>query len=258
MKKEMNKKGQVTIFIILAIVVVGLVLLVYSFYPQIKSAFVTQSKSPNAFMESCLEEDLGVLIEKISLQGGKMNPQLTYMYKGNNIEYLCYTNEFYKLCTIQEPMLKETIELEIKNGINNKVTQCLADLEKSYSSQGYQVSSTKGEVSIELLPKRVILSSDTKLILKKGETTETYEKISAVLNNNLYELVSIAISILNFETVFGDSEVTAYMDAYRDLKVEKLRQSDGTKIYILTDLNNEKLFQFATRSLAWPPGYSNE
>ena len=48
------------------------------------------------------------------------------------------------------------------------------------------------------------------------------------------------------------------MNYYRDLKVEKLKQSEGTTVYILTDLNNNKKFQFASRSMAWKPGLSWE
>ena len=45
------------------------------------------------------------------------------------------------------------------------------------------------------------------------------------------------------------------MNYYHDLNVEKKKQSDGSTIYILTDRNNENKFQFASRSVAWPPGY---
>ena len=76
-----------------------------------------------------------------------------------------------------------------------------------------------------------------------------------MLNNNLYELVSITNSILNWESKYGDAETTVYMNYYHDLKVEKMKQSEGTTVYILTDKNNENKFQFASRSVAWPPGY---
>jgi hypothetical protein len=46
------------------------------------------------------------------------------------------------------------------------------------------------------------------------------------------------------------------MAFYPDVKVEKKKQSDGTKVYIITDRNTGEKLQFATRSLAWPPGYA--
>ena len=45
-----------------------------------------------------------------------------------------------------------------------------------------------------------------------------------------------------------------YMQLYRGIRVEKLEQTDGTKIYILTNKETEDVFQFASRSLVFPPG----
>ena len=109
-------------------------------------------------------------------------------------------------------------------------------------------------MDIELLPKRIVGIFNYSLILTKG-STERYDSFSVVLNNNLYELVSIASSILNWEARYGKAESTIYMNYYHDLKVEPKLQSDGTTIYILTDRNNGNKFQFASRSVAWPPGY---
>jgi len=55
---------------------------------------------------------------------------------------------------------------------------------------------------------------------------------------------------------FGDAETTTYMNYYRDLKVEKKKKTDGTTVYIITDRNDGNKFQFASRSIAWPPGYA--
>lgn len=252
--KKRDKKAQVTIFIILAIVIVGLGLLAYSFYPQIKATFITELKNPNAFMENCMEEDLSEAIDKISLQGGSLEPEFYYSYFNDKIKYLCYTNEYFKPCITQEPMLKETIEEEIKNAISIRASECLDELKKTYERQGYQVTLKKGDTSVELLPKRIVVTFDSTLSLRK-DTTESYDKMKVILNNNLYELVGITISILNLETTLGDAEITTYMNFYHDLKVEKIKQSEGTTIYILTDLNNGKKFQFASRSMAWRPGY---
>jgi hypothetical protein len=155
---------------------------------------------------------------------------------------------------MQEPMLKEHIESEIENALSQKATECFNDLERSYRGQGYQVTLNRGDMNVELLPKRVVMSFDSSLTLTKGGS-ETYDNFRVLLNNNLYELIGITISILNMEATFGDAETTTYMNYYHDLKVEKQKQSEGTTIYILTDLNNEKKFQFASRSIAWSPGY---
>lgn len=255
MNRGIKKRGQVTIFIIIAIIVVGLAALIYSFYPEIRSTFISEIKSPKTFIQNCLEEEIETTVDKLSLQGGDLDPEFYYTYKTDKLKYLCYTNEYYKLCTVQEPMLKEHIENEIKNAINTKASECFDDLKKAYQNKGYQVTLTKGAMDVELLPKRIIVSFDNTLTLTK-ETSDITPDFSVVLNNNLYELSAIVFSIIDFETTIGDAETTYYMNYYKDLKVEKLKQSEGTTVYILTDLNSNKKFQFASRSMAWKPGLS--
>jgi hypothetical protein len=94
------------------------------------------------------------------------------------------------------------------------------------------------------------------LTVTKGSTS-TYNSFSVVLNNNLYELMGIANNIVEWEATYGDVSTSTYMTYYEDLKVEKMLQNDGTKIYILTDRNTGDKFEFASRSVVYPPGYSS-
>ena len=251
----MKKRGQVTIFIIVAVMIVILAILIYLFFPKIKSGLGFDEKNPSAFLQKCLEADLKEIIKKISLQGGSINPEHYYLYQDNKIEYLCYTSEYYVTCIMQQPMLKEHIENEISVGISEKAQQCLIELEKNYKSNGYQVELKNNLVEIELLPKRIVTKLNSSLVLTKAGEKTRYDSINFAVTNNLYEMVAIANSILNMEARYGNSETTIYMDYYPDLKVEKFKQTDGATIYILTDRNTENKFQFASRSLAWPPGY---
>lgn len=253
----MNKRGQVTIFIIVAVLIVILAILVFLFFPKIKSGIGFDEKNPSGFLQKCLEKDLREIVEKISLQGGSISPENFYLYQDNKIEYLCYTSEYYVTCAMQQPMLKPHIEKEISDGISEKSKQCLQELEKNYKSNGYQVEMKNNLVEIELLPKRIVTRLNSSLVLTKAGEKTTYDSVNFAETNNLYELISIANSILNWEARYGNSETTVYMDYYHDLKVEKFKQTDGTTVYILTDRNTENKFQFASKSLVWPPGYGN-
>jgi flagellar basal body-associated protein FliL len=246
--------GQVTIFIILALVVVVMGVMVYMFWPQIKSTVGIAPSSPYEFIQTCLQEDMQNAVDKISNQGGSVNPEYYYLYENTKLEYLCYTNEYYKTCAVQQPLLVAHIESEIKKEIEQKAKTCFADLKASYEKQGFTVNMNQGNLNVQLLPKKVVADFNYNLVLKK-EASETFNSFKVVLNNNLYELANIAKSITDFEATYGDSETTTYMDYYPEMKIEKKKQSDGTKIYIITERETEAKFQFASRSLAWPGGY---
>ncbi len=254
-KRATQKRAQATIFIIIAIVIVALAVLIYMFYPKIKSGFGFEETNPYKFMQDCLIGDVQDSVEILSNQGGSISPEHYIVYNGENIEYLCYTNEYYKTCVMQQPMLKTHVEKQIESNIKTKADECLNSLKESYTKKGYEVNSDLRSSEVELLPKRVFVNFNGSMILVKGESKK-YDQFRVVLNNNLYELISIANSILNWEARYGDAETTTYMDYYKDLKLEKKKQLDGSKIYLLTDRNNENKFQFATRGIVWPPGYS--
>ena len=258
MKKEgfiFNKSGQVTIFIIIAIIIVALGILIYLFFPQIRVNFGFAADNPSEFIQNCMEDKIKSTTETLSLQGGSLNPENYFLYSDDRIEYLCYTNEYYIPCVVQQPLLKQHIENEIKNEIKEESNSCFDSLRQNFEGQGFIVNLERGDIIVELLPNIIVVTYDRSLSITK-DSTERYEKLNVVINNNLYELMSIANSILSMEVQFGDSETTIYMNYYHDLKVEKKKQTDGTTIYILTDRSTGDKFQFASRSIAWPPGIS--
>ena len=249
-----NSKGQLTIFIIVAIIVVSLIAMIYFLFPGVLVNLGIASGNPGNFMQTCIEEEIQKNVETISAQGGSLEPENFILYKDDKIEYLCFNENDYLPCVMQQPLLKQHIENEIKRGIKNQEDVCFEKLKENFQKIGYDVSLKRGETIVELLPEKISVTFENDLTLTK-ENSERIEKINVVLNNNLYELTSIADSILNWEARYGDAETTIYMSYYKDLKVEKLKQSEGGTIYILTNRNTGEKFQFASRSVAFPAGF---
>jgi len=252
-EREFGKRGQITLFVIIAIIIVAIVILIYMFYPKIATMIGITPKSPQVSIQDCMEDELGKIVEQLSLQGGSLNSSNYYAYEGNKLEYLCYTEEFYKQCVMQQPMLKQHIEGEISGAIREKSKECFGKMKSDYERAGYDVNLQQKNMTVELLPKRIIINFNYPLTLTKG-ASKRYDHIDVILKNNLYEMVIIATSILNWEARYGDAETTAYMNYYPELKVEKKKQTDGTTVYILTERDTKNKFQFASRSMAWPAG----
>ncbi len=251
-----NKRGQVTIFIIVAILIIVIGALIYMLSPGLRSAIGQDPNNPYEFIKTCLEEDVENNIALVSSQGGSMDPEHYYLYADTNIEYLCYTNEAYETCIIQQPMLKQHVEKEIKSSLESLVDQCFYSMEESFDKKGYGVDLKEGSFDVMLMPNQIdIIFEGYEFTISKDEV-ERYDKFKVeILNNNLYELINIANSILEWETSYGNSETTIYMDYYHNLKVEKKAQEDGTTVYILTNRDTGNKFQFASRSLVFPSGY---
>ena len=248
-----KKRGQVTIFIIVAILVVAVVALLFAF-PKLRTAVgIEKLESPENFIQTCLEDAIKEDVELISLQGGSLEPEHSYLYQDNKLQYLCYSNEYYKPCMVQVPFLRNHIEDEIKKSIEEDVNFCFNSLEQTYDDKGYTTNLKKGEIIVELLPQKIITTINSEFTFSKADDTQRRETFRIILNNNLYELTAIAQNILEWETLYGGADPDGYMNTYSNLKVEKYPQTDETTIYILTDKNTEEKFQFASRSLAFAP-----
>lgn len=248
--RNINKKSQVTVFIVLAIFIIAILALLL-FREQVTEIFVP--KSPVEQIEGCTQEFTKEGLEILKFQGGTIEPENYYLYQDNKIDYLCYTQEYYKKCVMQIPLLKEHIETQLVEYIRPNVNECINDLKTNLERQGYSVSYKEPLVLISLVPENVLMEIELDLNIAK-DTTESYKTIKTNIPSNMYNFAMIASSISNWEARYGDTEILNYMLYYPDLKVEKKKQNDGTTIYILTDRETQDQFWFASRSVVFPPG----
>lgn len=266
-----GKKGQITVFVIIAIAIIVGGVLVYQFAPGVKES-VSKTSSPNSYMQDCLEGDLIDAVELIGVNGGSISPNNYYrgsmspkeiydrvpinIYDEGNFKlgYLCYTNEYHKYCTKEVAFLEEHIEEELLDELSANIDTCFNSLKEDFMQKGYTVSIKRGLDAVNLMSQSTNIISDTSISLTKGDSKISTDQISVVHNNNLYQLLGITRSIIEFESEIGEAEPMDYMQLYRGVKVEKHKQTDGTKIYILTNKKTEDSFWFASRSLVLPPG----
>ncbi len=250
-KRGMGKKAQLTIFIILGLLILVVLILLFARGGDLGTIFV--AKTPMQQIEDCAKVPVKEGIDKLSLQGGSIDPENYYLYEGNKVEYVCYTDENLKTCVMQKPILTNSIGEGLKSYSEGKIRVCLNGVKKSLEKKGYSVSMKPVEVSIELVPDNVLVNMDLSLSISK-DGTESYDNVKVGVRSKIYNLVIVASSIMSLEARFGDSESLNYMLIYPSLKVEKKKQGDGSKIYIITDRDSNERFLFAVKSFVIPPG----
>ena len=249
--ESMKKRGQVTIFVIVAIVIVA-VFLVLLVYPRVR-VFVGGEINPSSYLKSCIEPEIDNVLPTIMSQGGYYAPDNYVMYQGVKVQYLCYTAENYKPCIVQQPLLVRHVAQEIKDKIKTKAEGCMQNLKTLYEQEGYRVSGALSEINVSIIPGSVSVVFLAPLEVTK-EQTQTFRRLELMKKSELYDLLLTATSIVQFESTLGDSETSLYLQFYPDLKIEKLKK-EGDTIYTLTNVVTNEKFTFATRSLVWPAGY---
>jgi hypothetical protein len=253
-QEYMNKKGQVAVFIIIALVIIA-VFVFLIFLRRGPSGNETETFNPEAYLEECIEPSVKENIEKLSLTGGYANPEGTMTFNGQEYKYLCYISEDYKPCIVQQPLLKEQFEMDLNSLTRARAQECANELKEEYESRGYEVTSKINSVEFSILPDIIRYYIDGTFNIRKDDEVRNYDGFKVDMDSKLYDLLLISISIIDFESTYGDSETTEYIQYYPDLKIEKIRLSEGSKIYRVSDVVTLEQFNFATRSLVFPPGY---
>ncbi len=251
--KDRGKRGQATIFIIVALIIVVMIALFFLLRPQIIGVF-EGSFSPNSYLKSCIEPEIKPAVELLADQGGYKEPEGFLTSEGKKIQYLCYTDDYYKTCTIQQPMTKVHFEKELNLMVGNKANRCAANLIEEYKKRGYEVKSGGVSSQVSVIPGKILVSFNTPLTITKGGT-QTFKNFEVEMKSEMYDLLFVASSIIEYENKLGGSATELYMQYYPNLKIQKVKLSDGSTIYELSDVTTNEKFKFASRSLAFPAGY---
>lgn len=253
----MNKGGQIAIFVIVALVIVGVIVVVFA-YPKLSTLIAPREINPEEYLRSCLEPDVKSTIDLLAKQGGEENPVGFISYLDTKVKYLCYTSGYYKTCVVQQPLLITQFNKEASRMLTSRANQCARNLITEYEKRGYSVSSSTITSNISLASGKIKIDFYAPMTVTKEDYSKSFDSFDASVDSEMYNLLSIATSILDYETTYGDSATELYLNYYPNLKIEKIKLEDGVKVYKLTDVVTKEIFQFATRSLVWPPGYGLE
>ncbi|MEM2605366.1 MAG: hypothetical protein QXI41_02320 [Candidatus Pacearchaeota archaeon] len=254
-----SKRGQVMLFIIVALVIVALAIFFFFIRKPGKSK-PSEALSPEAYLQDCINLELEPAVEKLASQGGYLELGNCIFYRNVCRHYLCYTTMPYKACVNQEPLLKEKIESILKEKLQqeNVVKNCINNFAKAAKKDGYEVSTCQEHglepsFSVILEKGRISFPVNCTITLKKVQEIK-FENFDLNLRWPLYEFVVLAKEIINEEITNTDFDPVAYMLRHYWVEIEKFRTSDDSKIYTLRDRNSKKEFVFAVRNYVLSPG----
>ncbi len=247
-----NKRGQVTLFIILGLIFIfSIFFLFYYFKPE----FIRGLTLPLGFsrsFESCLDDSLSKKIKSLAQTAGFLEPKFVHFYKGENYTFLCYTNEYLTPCVNQEPFLKDRFEESLKELIKEDFEKCYKKSISELKRRGIDVEEGEISYSVSIEPKEIKIKINAPAKISHGESSSSIKNLSYNFKTNLYEVLMIATSLIQFETYYGDSEQMQQMFFYPNIKILKTRTDNEVKVYSVIEKNEKIKFNFAVRSYPWP------
>jgi hypothetical protein len=256
-----NKRGQITIFIIVGIVIISVIALFLLFRAGVvPKIFEKPEVNPNIFLSSCMEDKIKETIEIISSQGGYIDNPLHRKFKFTdeesftNISYLCYTQNNYIPCVNQEPMLIQHLEDDVKDYISEDVEDCFNALISSLEKKGYEIDKIYNGFEVNLIPKKIVVEIDAEITLTKTEETSKQEGFKIIIPSRFYDLAVVVQEIISQEARFCNFEYMGYMLLYPQWDINKFTTGDSTIIYTVKHKDSEEKFRFAIRGCVIPSG----
>lgn len=245
----MNKRGAISIFVVLGIVIVVIALLLliakttkYEI-PFLEKDAAGEMQEIEEEISDCLSTTGGEYITRIGKQGGYLNtPEGSFIrYNDSAVSYLCYNQENSPTCT-NRLLTKRHMEEELASAIQESLSTCINPFEISDDVSAPEPML----VSVLIAQSSVEITLDYPIIIDKGEGDRVSEdKFSASLNYPLGELYDVAMDVIDKEAFVGEFEQLTYMlDHKGRYEIIKDRPYPD-KVYQLRLMNNNYMFQFA-------------
>jgi hypothetical protein len=250
---NLNKKGQVTIFIIVAIILVGIIAMFFILRGITKPAISDiAEENPEAYMQLCIEDDFKDIVHLITLQGGFYDPKDYVLFDDDNkAAYLCKNSGNYEPCINQHPMYFSEISNEIKNQMSPIIIDCFDSLKQDFEEKGGVVELGTGpSIEVRLAPRNVFIDVEREITITRKEETISYSEVELGLRSSLYDLADVAAKIAHNEAEFCYFEFLGYTLMNPEYEISFRELSDSTHVYVIKDTRSSEEMGIATRGCA--------
>mgnify|MGYP001571484839 CR=1 FL=1 len=252
MKK--SKKGQITIFVIIALIIVAIIIILFVI---LRTPFTQKIsvENPRIYLEDCIKKSLEKNEKLILDKNFYLNLDHNFvLYSKEKVPYLCISGQFYAPCINQEPMLIEFVRKEIESLTHKDAEICFSDLIDQLRKSDYKVQESDMTFSIILQDKIILADIKKEIIIEKNEDKRVVEIWDTKISSSLFQFLDTARNIVNFESTLCEFDSLNWMRYYSDILIKKFVASDQSKIYSLEDKLTEQEVKFAVKTCVLPAG----
>jgi len=248
------KKAQLTIFIIFGIILVATIVFLFLLYGPELNILRQKTSSPVEYLTICVEDAIKESEKNFFENGFLKGSTLNYKYKLQTIPFLCYSTEFYMPCVPQNPLFIEAIRKKMENFVSRELSRCVLTLKEDYEKRGYLFGHSNFELSLAFNELEFFYSAKMNINISKGGKAILVSTREGSIPSSLPKLLRTAETIVNYETSFCEFNHIAWQASNKDIRIERFRGGDQTKVYSLGHRNSEEKIKFAIRTCVMPAG----
>lgn len=245
----MQKRGQVSVFAIVGVVLVILVALFFyarsefGFFVEPTTFLSDKAKPIQDNLKECVDKSGAEALNTFGKQGGEFFPGRYRLYDGYYVKYFCWDIPGVPECTNRMPTIDEMLG-ELGRKIEIDVNSCV-DKKLVESGFGYEVSAGLLTTSIDTTGNSLLITADYDVELRKGESKTTVNPVTISFDAPIEELYAVAVDIVNSEARVGSFEQLLYMLNERGQYIINVDKPYPDKIYKLNKKDSSFELWFA-------------
>lgn len=227
-----EKKGQVAIFVIIAIIIIAGIVIYFLARGGIRGSGIPPDLKPVFdYYDECIKQETRAAIELAGSQGGyvetpEYNPGSEYAPFSSELNFLGFPVPYWYYVS-GNGVIKEQIpsKKDIENGIakyvEDRVNNCKFD---EFYSQGFDIQFSDVSARASISDKNVNMIVNSNLVVSKGEESARVETHDVDVNSKLGKFYNLAVKIYNKEKRDG------VIDTYAEDVLRLYAPVDGVEL----------------------------
>lgn len=252
----MNKKGQVTVFVIVALLIVGVIFVLMLLNKGSVSLREQDFDNPQAYLTTCINERARVILDEMLANAGLLSIDDKVLYNTREVPYLCKNINNFEPCVNQVPLYVSQIEKEFKENIQSGAEQCFSSLIDELESRNYDISSS-GQVNVEakLKPEVVEIAFENEFTMTKNGESRKFSRFDTYVFTKIQSIGFVINEIITQEAKWCYFSNDGFMILYPEYDIRVYMMEDSTKIYTVKNKKTSEKIEFATRGCVLPAGW---
>lgn len=212
----MNKRGQVSVFVIIGIILIILILLFLFLRNRVYIGPTTIENLEDQFpaikehIEECILQVAEPRIWQMARQGGYIEtPEDTFrMYRADKISYLCWNIENKQECRTRILRIHDMQE-ELSKFIKNDLQNLCLNI-NSFNKAGIGLSQGELKVNTIIQDDVVVIEATLPIIIRRGDLVVQQSDFSQIIELPLGRLYQASRDIVNTESQTGLFDTVLY------------------------------------------------
>ena len=241
----MDKRGQVTVFIIIAVVVVivvGLFFFLRDYYGvgvPVQTFLEGPKQSIEKNVRECVDSTIVPGLVLLGSQGGYMYPLDFRLYKDKKVSYLCQAPDCVNNLR-PERFVEEELESYLLGEMNGCVNKNLVK-----SKRGYEVKDATLGVDVTFLGAVVQVEVDYPVEITKGGVTERLSTVKQNVEVPFGELYGVAYDVVTAYATEGEFYHLPYMLGKKGAFEIQVDKPYPDVVYMINKKDSEYMFYMA-------------